>query len=117
MEACPTGWHLPSKEEWEDLFEAVGGQSTAGAKLKSQTGWTPFEGINNEDTFGFSALPAGFRNNGGIYYYAGNDAFFWSSTDDNGDIAYDVFLYYDGEKASLSDLFKYYGFSVRCLKD
>ena len=33
--ACPSGWHLPSKTEWETLFTTVGGNSTAGKVLKS----------------------------------------------------------------------------------
>ena len=114
---CPEGWHLPSLEEWEDLFKAVGGQSTAGAKLKSKTGWKEYSGINNEDAFGFSALPTGSRYYSGDYDDEGYDADFWSSTEDNGTYAYDVYLYYDGEGAILDDDFKDYGFSVRCLKD
>jgi len=43
LEACPVGWHLPSKEEFETLLKAVGERSTAGLKLKSVTGWNEFE--------------------------------------------------------------------------
>ena len=28
---CPEGWHLPDKAEWNTLFTAVGGASTAGS--------------------------------------------------------------------------------------
>mgnify|MGYP003552670525 CR=1 FL=1 len=35
MKACPSGWHLPSKSEFETLIEAVGGKSEAGKMLKS----------------------------------------------------------------------------------
>ena len=114
---CPEGWHLPSKEEWEDLFKAVGGQSTAGAKLKSKTGWKEYSGINNEDAFGFSALPAGDRGDDGNYYVVGSYAYFWSSTEGSGDYAYFMDLFYDKERAVLYDDFKDYGSSVRCLKD
>ena len=30
LEACPDGWHLPTKEELETLFESVGGSRVAG---------------------------------------------------------------------------------------
>jgi uncharacterized protein (TIGR02145 family) len=114
---CPEGWHLPSQEEWEDLFKAVGGRSTAGAKLKSKTGWKKKSGINNEDAFGFSALPAGFRDYDGYCYDVGYYAHFWSSTEYSGNNAYFMYLSYIYEDAPLNYNNKIYGFSVRCLKD
>ena len=115
---CPEGWHLPSQDEWEYLFKAVGGQSTAGAKLKSKTGWEEYSGINNEDTFGFSALPAGCRGNcGGKYDNEGDGAFFWSSTEGSGNNSFYMSLGYDREFANLYYFNKDLGFSVRCLKD
>ena len=114
---CPSGWHLPSNEEWSALFTAVGGRATAGAKLKSQTGWTAIDGITNEDAYGFSALPAGYRYRSGYFKYDGNDAVFWSATEYGSYHAYNMFLLYYIEYAYLSDYEKYYGFSVRCLKD
>lgn len=113
---CPEGWHLPSQEEWKDLFKAVGGQSTSGAKLKSKTGWKEYSGINNEDAFGFSALPAGGYNDGN-YYGEGDYARFWSSTERPDCHAYSMNLVYDNETADLRVISKDIGFSVRCLKD
>ena len=122
--ACPKGWHLPSKAEWEALIVAVDGSiteytssNTAGSKLKSQTGWTASSGITNEDAFGFSALPAGRRYYNGSYSYEGNLASFWSSAENNSGFAYDVDLYYNNVSAYLFDINEYNGFSVRCLKD
>ncbi len=110
---CPNGWHLPSTAEWETLFNAVGGQSTAGKVLKSQAGW--YDGGNGTDAFGFSALPAGNRDNYGDFYYEGSYAYFWSSTEYNSYYAYHVNLGYGYDNAALN----YYdsGLSVRCLQD
>jgi len=36
---CPSGWHLPSKEEWQTIIDFVGGGKIAGARLKSNSGW------------------------------------------------------------------------------
>ena len=111
---CPDGWHLPQKTEWEMLFTAVGGKSTAAKMLKSTSGWK-YNG-NGEDSFGFSALPAG-------YYYDGDfnldglSAYFWSSTEDNGGDAYYMYLVYYYDDAYLRYITKYNGFSVRCLRD
>ena len=112
---CPSGWHLPSYDEWNALFTAVGGQLNAGKVLKSQTGW--YSNGNGTDAFGFSALPAGDRYYSGGFDYDGYHAYFWSATEDNSGYAYSMFLYYYSELAYLGDGSKNYGFSVRCLKD
>ena len=71
---CPEGWHLPSKDEWETLFTAVDGKSTAGTKLKSTSGWN--RNGNGTDDFSFSALPAGYGDFYGIGHCEGEDAYF-----------------------------------------
>ena len=117
MTACPSDWHLPTEAEFETLFTAVGGKSIAGQKLKSTTGWTAYSGIINEDAFAFSALPAGYWNNGGNYRDEGGSASFWSSTEINSDLAYYMGLCCDDDYAYLTDFFKNSGFSVRCIQD
>ncbi len=112
---CPPDWHLPTYDEWSALFKAVGGSSTAGKVLKSQTGW--YKNGNRTDAFGFSALPAGYRYNFGDFLDDGNGAYFWSSTENNSNYAYFMRLFYSDGGASLDDVDKYRGFSVRCLKD
>lgn len=129
--ACPAGWHLPSKGEFVILMKAVGGflisegtredWDDAGPKLKSgdRWAWNDEVGIsgNADDAFGFSAFPAGRRNafgvGTGMDYYAG----FWSSTKYDSDSAYGMHLYSNFYYASLDTDVKYYGLSIRCLKD
>ena len=126
--ACPKGWHLPSQSEWEALIVAVDGSiteytssNTAGSKLKSAARcWSSYSGITIEDAFGFSALPAGFRNyNIGNYNSKGYGTVFWSSTEETIYYAYAMELYYRNDGADLfNDGSKTYrGFSVRCVKD
>jgi uncharacterized protein (TIGR02145 family) len=77
--ACPTGWHLPSSDEWDGLIKAVGGAYNAGTKLKSKSGW----GTNAKgtDDYGFSALPGGIRDNyGGAFKSVGHDGHWWTAT-------------------------------------
>jgi len=59
MKACPSGWHLPSKADWELLAETVGGKKTAGKYLKATSGWNNGKGKsgNGTDAYGFAALP------------------------------------------------------------
>ena len=113
---CPEGWLLPTKSEFETLFTAVGGQSTAGKVLKSQTGW--YGSGNGTNAFGFSALPAGNRFNDGSFYSDGNYAYFWSSTEYYSNCAsYYMNLGSNNDYADLNNYGKDCGFSVRCLKD
>ncbi|MBR6379861.1 MAG: fibrobacter succinogenes major paralogous domain-containing protein [Fibrobacter sp.] len=112
---CPKGWHLPSKSEWDELITAVGGSSTAGAKLKNSTGWNGSG--NGTDNFGFSALPAGLRSSHGGYHDEGDYANFWSSTEYNSINAYSMYLHNISDYAGLENDIKDWGFSVRCLKD
>jgi len=61
--ACPKGWHLPEKEEWDILFGFVTNgkaeypSETAAKYLKAKSGWNGDK--NGEDKYGFSALPGG----------------------------------------------------------
>ena len=112
---CPSGWHLPSNEEWKALFTAVGGQSTAGMFLRSQSGWN--NNRNGPNTFGFSVLPVGQAYENGYCSYDGENAFIWSITEDVSTRAYSMYIRYGSEYANLTADYKYYGFSVRCLKD
>lgn len=117
IEVCPNGWHLPTKMEWDTLFNAVGGQSTADKVLKSTSGWN--SNGNGTDAFGFSALSAGYRYYYGYYNYEGDYAYFWSSTElrSGSDYAYFMSLLYDNDGAYLVTNRKVDGFSVRCVKD
>ncbi len=74
---CPTGWHVPSDEEYQTLelflgmspgrYGTVGAWSDRGTdqgtQMKSTTGWdvSPNNGINGTNTSGFSGRPGGYR--------------------------------------------------------
>ena len=119
---CPSGWHLPSRDEWNTLITAVGGDSKAGTALKSTSGWTSLNGVsgNGTDAFGFSALPAGYRDRHGRYYSERSYAEFWTSTEDAEDgsyNAYDMSIFVETYASLNVSSSKPYGYSVRCLKD
>ena len=110
---CPDGWHLPTRAEWNTLFTEVGGQSTAGKILKSQTGW--YNNGNGTDGVGFSALPAGRRRNG---EFDGDGAYFWGAFEYSlGNSAYCMYLHYNLKDARSINYDKSDRLSVRCLQD
>ena len=113
---CPEGWHLPSAAEFEVLVNAVGGESVAGKALSSISGWEEDCG-NGTDSFGFSALPAGFRNYDGVFGYVGGTTAFWSSFDGKSINAAAMFPNVNGEDAPLLPGDKNSGYSVRCVRD
>ena len=113
---CPRGWHLPSEAEWDDLSTAVGGVSVASGKLRSNTGW--WNDANGTDDFGFSALPAGMRDEGsGEYYDMDRVAIFWTSTEFDDNLSVYVHMQYIDDWLSIKNAGKYGEYSIRCLKD
>jgi uncharacterized protein (TIGR02145 family) len=124
---CPTGWHVPTKDEWELLLSTVGGRQVAGNNLK----WLlPFyRGSEGDGTnsFSFSAMMGGMRDKEGSYlhglYFQGtsgiNEYGYWytSSVDENGNplILCIPSLYSYATLISVES--KLSGYSVRCIKD
>lgn len=116
--ACPTGWHLPSKQEFEELINYFGGMDEAGGKLKDYESnyWRePNRGATNRS--GFGALPAGRRYDHGLFTGSGYYAQFYSSTEYQSTEAYNLTLGYDYSTAFVYNYKKKYAISVRCVRD
>ena len=118
---CPEGWHLPSRGEFDTLFTAVGGISTAGIMLKSTSGWASSssgEDGNGTDAYGFNALPSGHRSWDGEGSYSDENAYFWTSSRSLGnEEAYEVWLSYYNDYAYFNTISRNSGLSVRCIKN
>lgn len=115
--ACPDKWHLPDHDEWYGLLLAVGGYTTAGVVLKSQSGWSSGENsVSGTDAFGFNALPAGIMFGNGTFNGLGDGTDFWSTEESLGGVVA-FYLSYDYEYAGLLNYDKNYAFSVRCVMD
>jgi uncharacterized protein (TIGR02145 family) len=116
---CPTGWHVPSYDEWLTLNITAGGGDVGGGNLK-ETGtdhWiSPNTGATNGT--GFTALPSGFRYNDGTFYWIGYHSYWWSATEYNSTIAWEPFIINSDSYLGFcfSDV-KESGCSVRCIKD
>jgi len=138
---CPVGWHLPSDEEWTQLETYVSNaqestvyvyrcdQSDATSIAKALASKTDWRNVNGEcypgdqsvkpnNATGFSAVPAG-NCFGSSFTNAGYNAIFWSATQyaSNPYYAYYRSLYYSGAYVTRYTNGKYYGYSVRCLRD
>jgi uncharacterized protein (TIGR02145 family) len=115
---CPTGWHLPTHNEWTTLTTYLGSESVAGGKLK-ETGLThwksPNSGATNET--GFTALPGGVRFDDGSFLYIGYNGNWWSSVGIYTPQNYIRIMSYDSSSVKLNYFLEQDGFSVRCLRD
>ncbi len=129
---CPTGWHVPSNDEWHVLENyltdngySYGGSGSYIAKsMAATTGWKEGSiGIGNNPSTnnksGFSALPVGGRvgYGNGPFGTIGDYGYWWSSTEYSSNSADNWDLRYDHDYLYNDHYGKGNGFSVRCLKD
>ena len=132
-ELAPTGWHVPTDEEWKELEMALGmSQSEAdnsgergtneGSKLAGRADLWYDGDLENDSEFGssgFAGLPAGYRDGSGAFYLITAVAYFWSASEE----FLTDYAWYRGLYCSNSDVYrsnynsKQYGFSVRCVRD
>jgi len=119
---CPSGWHIPTYDDFEMLRDYVGGWPNGGAlKEVGFSHWNqPNQGATNST--GFTALPGGqaYKSSGGTGFVdIGESANFWSSTESNTTYLSPYLLNVNtGPQVSNSYFYgKSHGMSVRCLKD
>ena len=79
---CPSGWHVPSDNEWTVFVDFLGGMDAANAKIR-ESGTTHWQSIASDATniSGFTALPGGTRFSDGQFNGFGILMYFWSSTE------------------------------------
>jgi uncharacterized protein (TIGR02145 family) len=132
---CPTGWHIPTPDEWTTLINYLGGENEAGLKLKetSSIHWGNYSQYTPTNESGFTALPGGYHFYdlyGAAYWYffdRGESAIFWSSGEftlrppemDNYRFCIIIVgteVYWE-PSTKTTNLPMHYGLSVRCIKD
>ena len=126
---CPSGWHIPTDNEQyllEDFLNTDGSDcdpdrdgsfrcDPAGTILKANSAlWSTNTGT---DTYGFSALPGGFRISGGTFSLRNLYGMFWSSSQYNSVNAWRRDFGASYTKIQRYSYSKMYGCSVRCIKN
>lgn len=130
---CPTGWHVPTDEEWTTLIDYLtnngfgyeGTGNNIAKSMASKSGWTANGTAGNvgndqasNNSSGFTALPSGNREVYGTFHDIGFNGYWWSATKSNDTFAWYISIYYDNGFVNRSPYyFKHYGWAIRCLKD
>ena len=112
---APKGYHIPKDAEWTMLTDYLGGDSMAGTKMKSTSGWK--NNGNGTNSSGFNGLPGGYRGSDGDFNGIGVVGFWWSSSEGNTDYAWCRGLSNGDGLLDGGYNPKHFGFSVRCLRD
>ncbi len=116
---CPSGWHVPTYDEFNILVTHLGGESIAGGKLKEAgtSHWQdPNGGATNES--GFTGLPGGQRDIQADFAAIGRQSDWWSTTNTDQVHAYTLEVLYDDGRVFLTGgMYFNDGFSVRCIKN
>jgi len=126
---CPDGWHIPSKDEWDELFRSLNsnpypwiqlsGQHVQyypgiGKFMKNPVNWGP--PANN--LYGFNVPASGFVNVDGSLTGLFEAMGYWTSTSSGPDAAYSILFEksHDDVLMDPADL-KTLGYGCRCVKD
>ncbi|MHC1738397.1 MAG: FISUMP domain-containing protein [Ignavibacteriaceae bacterium] len=112
---CPSGWHIPTKEEFQALFTNAFPDYNSLKEIGQGTG-----GGAGTNTTGFSALLAGGRRySDSTFFNLGTRARFWTNSfpANYPQTPIYILIYDDSPGVTMTNLNKQYGFSIRCIKD
>ncbi len=127
---CPTGWHLPSFNEYQTLArnadfgcdlkctEGACTCTTAGGKIKATAAHSPIA-WDGTDIYNFAALPSGRRHFAGTFINRGTFSAFWTTVPNSvfPGSAWFVSLGSGSALANGSYSVRTNGLLVRCIKD
>jgi len=117
---CPSGWHIPSQQEWTEMINASGGLKAAGIQLKeaSDLYWRSSKNERNNKS-GMTVLPAGSRDSKPSFANLGKYTIFWSSTPNpkipGSYYTFDLGFMRDNIITEPGD--PNWSYSIRCVKD
>jgi uncharacterized protein (TIGR02145 family) len=129
---CPVGSHIPTNDEWTILIDYLinngygylGSGDDIAKSFAASWGWTinSVEGNTgtnqwNNNSSGFTALPAGCRAIDGSFAALGFDATWWSSTTMSAKQSGYCGLPYNSSTIGVSSCDNVFGNSVRCIQE
>lgn len=116
---CPTGWHVPTRNDWNILIRSLEGENLAGGRMKAYfSGFWKYP-ANFANRPGFSAMPGGFRSSVLNRQFTSIDlaGYWWTLKSDSDSGYYSIVLKASSTAVYSSYLLKQDGLSIRCIKD
>lgn len=114
------GWHVPSTDEWDNLFNYAGGynKDSTALKLKSTSGWNN----NGTDDYGFCAKPGGvyasFGGGSSSFNSIGSLATYWTKSNfGNPSNSNNIMQTISSQVGGRTDGRSFQLFSLRLIKD
>jgi uncharacterized protein (TIGR02145 family) len=107
---APEGWHIPSNKEWETLLSHLEAKSD-GTELRGKCNWQK----PGKDSFGFFALPAGYRFDNGNFCHFGRRARFWSKDEYGKANAFRLSI--TNNSVDIEGIYRSDAVSIRCVKN
>jgi uncharacterized protein (TIGR02145 family) len=136
MKLAPTGWHVPTDEEWDTLqnyliatgynWDGTITENKIAKSLAAKTDWSSYtiagvigNNLTTNNRSGFSAVPGGSRDGNGIFYDGGYGAFWWNAADSGVSYtSYYRYLTYASDYLHRDGVYNNHcGFSVRLVMD
>lgn len=138
---CPSGWHVPSLAEWNQLTSYVSenptyvcgeNSSNIAKSLSSTVGWNSVtndcaigNSVEDNNATGFSALPTGsyfvqILNNSYYYTGFGTATRFWCTDQNSNNNGYSISCVFNNANANVSTVslsYKPDAHSVRCVRN
>jgi uncharacterized protein (TIGR02145 family) len=123
---CPSGWHVPTIEEWHTLILNFDSNALSSGILNSPVGGNLKEistnhwlssNIGATNISGFTALPGDFRNAAGSFGMIGGYSFFWSATASATKNLWGFWLSNHSEFIYWGGGYITCGLSIRCVED
>lgn len=128
---CPSGWHIPTDDEWKILEGSVDSQYGIGDPHWDLQGNRGFDAACNlietgnqnwpvpnpcaTNSSGYSARPGGCLFFTGVFYYFSVNAYFWTSTEQNLSNAWYRNIFNNSNLIERTAFFKSRAYSVRCV--
>jgi len=125
---APIGWHIPTDTDWTILTNYVlanlGSSNSVAKNLAANIIWSTHTSdgaigcdLTRNNNSGFSAIPGGYRHDGGKFDGLSYLGLWWSVSEYSTSNAWSRYLGYSENFMDRSNNSKTDGFSVRCIKD
>lgn len=112
----PTGFRMPTVQDFNELASNQGGSSIAGYKLKNSKNWNTLrrQSGNGNNQSGFTGNPSGYIKENGEFWDYGWSANYWTS-DNGANDASTVRLYWGNNNVATISAHKDMGIAIRLI--